>query len=386
MEASPKRILILGSTGTIGCAALDVCAALRDEFEVVGLAAGARWERLAEQARQFKPQAVAIHDERHFDALRQSVSRETRVFAGEAGLIELIDATEPEFVLAGIVGAAGLRPVVHTVKKGIDVGLANKEALVIAGSILMPLARESGCTVVPVDSEHSAVFQALHSGQPREVCKIYLTASGGPFRTWPREKIERATLADALRHPTWAMGPKITIDSATMMNKALEVIEATHLFGFDADGIEVLVHPESIVHSMVEFCDGSVIAQLGAPDMRTPIQYAMCYPRRRAATAATLRWDEARSLTFEPPDFERFPALRLGFDAARAGGSAGAVLNAANEVAVERFRAGALAFSQVSRVTEAVYRRHRPLAGPTLDELLACDAWARSEVDACMKA
>ena len=239
--------------------------------------------------------------------------------------------------------------------------------------------------LIPVDSEHSAVFQALMSGQAGEVHRLYLTASGGPFRTWSREQIERATVEQALRHPTWSMGPKITIDSATMMNKALEVIEATHLFGVNPDQVEVLVHPESVVHSIVEFCDGSLIAQLGTPDMRTPIQYAMTYPQRVPGMAARLDWRQARRLNFEPPDAERFPALRLGYEAARRGGTAGAVLNAANEAAVERFRDGTIPFGDITRLTERAYRRHRSVDHTTLAQLMEADAWARAEVNGCMR-
>jgi 1-deoxy-D-xylulose-5-phosphate reductoisomerase len=297
--------------------------------------------------------------------------------------VELVTTTDADFVLAAIVGAAGLPATLAAVERGLDVGLANKESLVVAGAILMPLAAQRGGRLIPVDSEHSAIFQALQAGRREDVRRIYLTASGGPFRTWTRERIESATLEAALNHPTWSMGPKITIDSATMMNKALEVIEAHYLFDLPVEQIEVLVHPESIVHSMVEFRDGSLIAQLGAPDMKTPIQYAMTFPRRVVGVGATLSWSEARSLHFEPPDFERFPALRLGFQAARAGGSSGAVLNAANETAVELFRAGRVGFGRIAAACETVLARHRIIARPALPDLLEADAWARREVVAC---
>jgi 1-deoxy-D-xylulose-5-phosphate reductoisomerase len=381
-----KRIIVLGSTGSIGRAALEVAAALNDQVRVVGLAARQGWQLVAKQAARFAVPTVAIAKERHYDELKRACPPGTRVLAGKEGLVELVSSVEADFVLAAIVGAAGLPATLAAVQRGLDVGLANKESLVVAGSLLMPLARENGSYLIPVDSEHSAVFQALMSGQPREVHRIYLTASGGPFRTWPPERIERATVAEALQHPTWSMGPKITIDSATMMNKALEVIEATHLFGVSPNQVEVLVHPESIVHSMVEFCDGSLIAQLGAPDMRTPIQYAITYPQRVPGIAARLDWREVRRLHFEPPDAERFPALRLGYEAARRGGTSGAVLNAANEAAVQRFREGTIPFGEVIRLTERVHDRHRCVDEPTLEQLMEADAWARAEVNACIHA
>jgi 1-deoxy-D-xylulose-5-phosphate reductoisomerase len=379
-----KRVVILGSTGSIGCAAVEVAEALRDEIEVVGLAASRRWELLAEQARRLNVRRVAIADDRHAAELRAASPVDATVLPGGDGLVELVTTTPADFVLAAIVGAAGLPATLAAVECGRDVGLANKEALVIAGELLMAQARRRGGRLIPVDSEHSAVFQAMQAGQPDEVARIYLTASGGPFRTWTREQLAAATLEDALRHPTWSMGPKITIDSATMMNKALEVIEARHLFGLPCERIEVLIHPESIVHSMVEFRDGSVVAQLGTPDMRTPIQYAMTYPRRVSGLADPLRWRQARSLNFEPPDVERFPALRLGYRAAEAGGSSGAVLNAANEAAVDCFRDGRLAFDRMIEVIGKVFERRTNTLEPSLAELLEADAWARREVEACL--
>ena len=380
-----KRIIILGSTGSIGCSALDVAAALGDEIQVVGLAARQGWRKLAEQARQFGVGTVAIADEVHADDLRRACPAGTRILPGPEGLVELVQSCEADFVLAAIVGAAGLPATLAAVERGLDVGLANKESLVVAGSILMPLAHERGSRLIPVDSEHSAVFQALMSGRADEVRRIYLTASGGPFRTWSRERIEHATIEEALAHPTWSMGPKITIDSATMMNKALEIIEAHYLFDVPVDQLDVLVHPESIVHSMVEFCDGSLIAQLGTPDMKTPIQYAITFPQRVPGIAEPLTWDAARRLSFEPPDYERFPALRLGHEAAERGGSCGAVLNAANEAAVERFRAGEIPFGRIAELAEQTLRRHRTMEAPTLADLLEADAWARHEVNECTR-
>jgi len=378
-----KRVVILGSTGSIGTSTLDVCAALSDRFEVVGLAAGSNAAMLAEQARSCRPVAVALADDRGLGDLRTGLPGGTRVYTGPSGIVELVDQTDADFVVSALVGAAGLAPTLRAVELGRQIGLANKESLVVAGDLLMPLAEKSGATLLPVDSEHSAVFQALHAGQPHEIERIYLTASGGPFRTWDRARIESATLSDALRHPTWQMGPKISIDSASMMNKALEVIEARHLFKIDSERIEVLVHPESIIHSMVEFHDASIIAQLGTPDMRTPIQYALTYPERQRGVSSRLNWREISQLRFETPDFERFPALRMGFESARVGGSTGAVLNAANEAAVELFRVGRVTFGGIGRILERVFTGHRPITNPTLEQLLQADAWARDEVLAC---
>ncbi len=377
-----RRVVILGSTGSIGEAALEVIAALPQPPRVCALAAGENWQRLAEQARRFEVPAVAIGNPEHAGTLREACPPGTRVYAGPQGLVDLVRESDADFALAAIVGAAGLPATLAAVERGMDVGLANKESLVVAGDVLMPMVRQRGCKLLPIDSEHSAIFQALRAGRVEEVRRIWLTASGGPFRTWDAARIAEATLEEALRHPTWEMGPKITIDSATMMNKALEVIEATHLFDLRPEQIEVLIHPESIVHSMVEFCDGSVIAQLGTPDMKTPIQYALTCPERVEGLAEPLCFDRLRALHFEPPDFERFPALRLGYEAARRGGTAPAVLNAANEVAVERFQRGELRFGDIARLIEDVLARHEPRGDVTLETLLAADRQARSEAAA----
>jgi len=378
-----KRVVILGSTGSIGRSTLDVIAGLHEDVQVVGLAARRDWQRLAQQAVEFRVPTIALADEPHYAELEAAAPLGTRILVGPAGLVELVRSTDADFLVAAIVGAAGLPATLAAVEKGIDVGLANKESLVVAGAVIMPLAHRTGSRLIPIDSEHSAVFQCLRSGRPEEVQRIYLTASGGPFRTWPSERLEQATLADALNHPVWSMGPKITIDSATMMNKALEVIEAHYLFELAVEQIEVLVHPEAIVHSMVEFCDGSVIAQLGTPDMRTPIQYALTFPERRPARGQRLDWRQVRRLNFEPPDDRRFQALQLGFAAARRGGTSGAVLNAANEAAVERFRQGTIRFGQISTLAAHALESHRFLEQPTLPQLLECDAWAREEVCRC---
>lgn len=379
-----KRVLILGSTGSIGRSTLDVLSALRDEFEVVGLAAGTRGKELAAQANRLRPASVAIANGASADELRSSLDYAAHVFTGPDALFEIVDLTDFDIAVCGVVGAGGLAATLRAVQLGRRVALANKEALVIAGALLMPLARRTGATILPVDSEHSAILQAMSAGKRGEVARVWLTASGGPFRSWTSQEMESITLADALNHPTWEMGPKITIDSATMMNKALEVVEARWLFDLSPDQIEVVVHPESIVHSMVEFCDGSFVAQLGTPDMRTPIQYALTYPDRRPCPVPRLDPIAARSLNFAAPDVERFPALRLGYQVARRGGTAGAVLNAANESAVEMFREGALSFCDITRVTEKVLNEHNWKESATLEELLSADRWARNEVGKCM--
>ena len=375
----------MGSTGSIGTSTLEVVRSLGDQFRIVGLAANRRWRELAAQCAACHPAAVAIADAANADALRPLLNSSTELLAGPEGLVELARREDSDFVVAAIVGAAGLASTIAAVQAGKNVGLANKEALVVAGSILVPLARRTGARLLPIDSEHSAIFQAISAGRRSEVHKVYLTASGGPFRTWTAEQMAQATLADALRHPTWNMGPKITIDSATMMNKALEIIEACWLFDLKPDSVEVLIHPESIIHSMVEFCDGSVVAQLGVPDMKTPIQYALTHPDRAAGCARRLDFSTIRRLNFEPPDLERFPALRLGYEVARAGGTAGAVFNAANEQAIEAFRAGQIPFGRIVQLTEHVLARHHVEPQPTLEQLLAADAWARLEVRACLR-
>jgi 1-deoxy-D-xylulose-5-phosphate reductoisomerase len=375
-----RRIAILGSTGSIGTSALDVIAALGPGYRVTGLGARRRWRELARQSAACKPAAVAIADAALAGELRPHLPPGTELLAGPEGLVDLAARPDSDFVVAAIVGAAGLASTVAAVQAGKKVGLANKEALVVAGSLVVPLAVRSGAELLPIDSEHSAIFQSMAAGRRQEVRKVYLTASGGPFRTWSADEMAKATLEDALRHPTWSMGPKITIDSATMMNKALEIIEARWLFDLEPDSIEVLIHPESIIHSMVEFCDGSVIAQLGTPDMRTPIQYAMTYPERLEGVARRLDFSTLRRLNFEPPDLERFPALRLGYQVARAGGTAGAVLNAANEAAVESFRQKRIGFTEIVGLIESVLARHTIVTDPDLPTLLEADAWARRQV------
>jgi 1-deoxy-D-xylulose-5-phosphate reductoisomerase len=316
-----KRVVILGSTGSIGTSSLDVLRQLGPDFELVGLAANRRWERLAEQVAEFRPRRVALASADEFGRLAEAVGRDgVELSCGPQSLIELAAADGVDIVVNAIVGAAGLGPSLAAVRAGKTLALANKESLVMAGALLTRAAAESGSRIIPVDSEHSAVFQALRCGRADEVRAIWLTASGGPFRTRPLDELAGVTPQEALRHPNWSMGPKVTVDSATMMNKALEVVEAKWLFGLEVAQIRVLIHPQSIVHSMVEFLDGSTIAQLGLPDMRVPIQYALTYPQRRPSAVAGARLAEAGRLDFEEPDLERFPALALGYRAAEAGG------------------------------------------------------------------
>lgn len=379
-----KRVIILGATGSIGRSTLDVLSDLADEWEVVGLAAGSKGRELAELANRVRPGFLALARGEELSILDAALNYAPRVFSGKDALSTLVSEVACDCVVAAVVGAGGLAATLRAAEMGRRIALANKEALVIAGAILMPLARKCGATIIPVDSEHSAIFQALHAGSAAEVHKIYLTASGGPFRTWDAGRLDQATLEDALRHPTWQMGPKITIDSATMMNKALEIVEARWLFDLNHERIAVVVHPESIIHSVVEFCDGSMIAQMGVPDMRVPIQYALTYPQRRARPGSRLDLQQVGQLGLFPPDAARFPALRLGHEVAKKGGTCGAVLNAANEAAVKLFREGAIRFADIARHTERALTQHDFKPSPTLGDLLDADHRAREEVQRCI--
>jgi 1-deoxy-D-xylulose-5-phosphate reductoisomerase len=373
-----KRIAILGSTGSIGCSTLDVIRHLGAPYRASALSANRQAEKLAAQAKEFSPGAVALVDESRVDELRHLLGPGgPRIFAGESGLVDLARHDEVDIVVAAVVGAAGLPAALAAVRAGKTLALANKEALVVAGSLLIPEARRRGISLLPVDSEHSAIFQAMCCGRSHEVRRVILTASGGPFRNAPLETIHNATPADALNHPTWQMGSKVTIDSATMFNKALELIEACWLFDLRPEQVQIVVHPESVIHSMVEFVDGSVIAQLSPPDMRTPIQYALTYPERAGGCSRRMDWTKAQSLHFHPPDFVRFPALKLAYQVAEAGGTSGAVLNAANEVAVAAFMAGKIPFGEICGVVESTISQHRIQTSPALDDLLDADRWAR---------
>jgi len=376
-----QGIAILGSTGSIGRNALRVIEGLGPGYDVVGLSAHSSVELLAEQTRRYRPRFVAVTDANYAERFQTLLDgSDTEIFVGPQSLTELAEADQVDIVLTAVVGAAGLPSALAAARSGKRLAIANKEPLVIAGELLTQTARDHGSTLLPVDSEHSAVFQAMQSGRASEVRRILLTGSGGPFRGASRQDLEKVTREQALAHPTWQMGPKITIDSATMMNKALEVIEAKWLFGVPVDRIEVLIHPESIVHSLVEFVDGSVMAQLGEPDMCLPIQYALTYPKRVAGISKPLRLEEIGRLHFERPALETFRALTLAYEVARIGGTAPVVFNAANEAAVKSFLAGRIRFVQIMQLVEHCLDKHDVRHTASLEALLDADAWAREEV------
>lgn len=349
------------------------------EFTVAGLAAGRNVELLAAQIGQFQPALVSVQDEEAGARLRKLLpsGNTLQILAGPQGATAVATAASADLVVSAMVGAAGLEPTLAAIEAGIPVALANKETLVAAGSLVMAAARKKGVALLPVDSEHSALMQAMEGQRRADVKKLWLTASGGPFRSWPAEKLAQVTPAQALRHPNWSMGAKITVDSATMMNKALEVIEASVLFGLPVDRIGVYIHPQSIIHSLVEFVDGSVIAQLGVPDMRLPIAYALTYPRRLPLSGPSLDLGQIAQLTFEEPDLQRFPSLKLGYEAARAGGTMPAVLNAANEVAVAAFLEERLSYRGIPRVVAATMEAHAPAPLASLAQVLEVNRWAR---------
>ncbi len=382
-----KRLAILGSTGSIGQNALAVVDEHPEEFQVVGLAAGRNVELLAEQIQRFRPALVSVQDEVAAKSLSARVggAGAPEILWGSVGAQAVASLPEADLVLSAMVGAVGLEPTLAAIEAGKTVALANKETLVAAGPLVMERVRAKGLALIPVDSEHSAIFQSLQGQRHEDIKKLWLTASGGPFRSWTLEQLARVTPEQALKHPNWTMGAKITVDSATMMNKALEVIEASVLFGLPASRIEVCIHPQSIIHSLVEFVDGSWLAQLGRPDMRVPIAYALTYPRRLALNSTPLDLGQVARLTFEPPDFQRFPALRLGYEAAKAGGTMPAVLNAANEVAVAAFLEGRLPFLGIPRLVEETMAAHRqePITG--LEQVLAVNQWAREHAAGLIK-
>ncbi len=372
-----KNVVLLGSTGSIGTSTIKVAEDLPDEIRLVGLAAGRNVKLLAEQVNQFKPEQACIYDESLVGDLKADVPSDTTVSTGAEGLVELATMESAEIVLIAIVGTAGLQPALAAIRAGKDIAVASKEILVMAGSIVMSEAEKYGVNVLAVDSEHSAIFQCL-DGKPRDsVRKMILTASGGPFRQTPKEDLKDVTLEGALTHPTWNMGSKITIDSATMFNKGLEMIEARWLFGIEMDRVGVVVHPQSVVHSMVEFVDGSMIAQLSTPDMCLPIQYALTYPARKASDRVQTSLPTYGTLSFEEPDEDKFPALRLARKAGDVGGTLPAVMNAANEEAVDAFCAKTIGFLDIARVVEETMERHMLFPQPDLDQILRADAWAR---------
>lgn len=372
-----KKITILGSTGSIGTQTLDVIANDPERFQVVGLSAGSNTDLLISQAIRFKPSIVCLSTKEAAEAVASSLPAGTRVIYGEQGLIELAGATEADIVVTALVGSRGLPATLAAIEAGKTIGLANKETLVTAGHIVMERARKKGVPIIPIDSEHSAIFQCLNGEDRRSLNQLTLTASGGSFRDRTREQLKGVTVAEALNHPNWSMGAKITIDSATMANKGLEVIEAHWLFDVTYDQIHVLVHPESIIHSYVEFTDHSVIAQLGLPDMRVPIQYALTYPHRYPTPTGRLDLAAIGKLHFREMDFERYPCLRLAFECGKAGQSAPTVYNAANEVAVARFLAGEIEFLDIERTIEEVLSRHPVTVVDTLEAIAEVDNWAR---------
>lgn len=376
-----KKIAILGSTGSIGTQTLEVVRENKD-IEVLGLAAGNNIKLLERQIREFHPKMAAVWTEERAKELRENVKDlDIKIVSGMEGLIELSVMEESEILVTAIVGMIGIRPTIEAIKAGKDIALANKETLVTAGHIIMPLAKEYQVAILPVDSEHSAIFQSLQGGQEKALHKILLTASGGPFRQKTREELLNIQVEDALKHPNWEMGRKITIDSSTLVNKGLEVIEAKWLFDVSLDQIEVVVHPQSIIHSMVEYVDGAIIAQLGTPDMKLPIQYALYYPERRFLPGDRLDFAELSKLTFEKPDMETFYGLRLAFEAGKEGGSLPTVFNAANELAVSKFLDRKIKYLEIPEIIEHCMQAHKTIADPSVDEILQTEQEVYEQIE-----
>jgi 1-deoxy-D-xylulose-5-phosphate reductoisomerase len=377
-----KNVVLLGSTGSIGTSTVKVAGDLPGEIRLIALAAGNNSALLLEQAQKHKPLAVSIADPARAGEVQKALGGSTRVFSGDEGLVKLATMPEADIVLIAIVGTAGLQPALAAIRAGKDIAVASKEILVMAGEIVMNEARKHGVKVLAVDSEHSAIFQCLDGKPGASVRKLWLTASGGPFRDqalWPKEKFSEITVERALKHPSWVMGRKITIDSATLFNKGLEMIEARWLFDIEMARVGVVVHPQSIVHSMVEFVDGSLIAQLSTPDMCLPIQYALTYPARAASDRVQTDFPKIGTLTFEEPDTERFPSILLARRAGETCGTLPAVFNAANEVAVEAFVSRKINFPQITETVRRVMDAHKVVEHPTLEKILEADAWARRE-------
>ncbi len=372
-----KKLSILGSTGSIGTQTLEIARENKEEFKVEAIAANSNIDLLEAQVREFRPRITAIADESYYHELKSRVSGITEVTAGIQGVVEAAVYEESDTVVSAIVGIAGLIPTYKAIKACKDVALANKETLVTAGRIISEEVRKNKVRMLPVDSEHSAIFQSLLSGDHSEISKLLLTASGGPFRTKTTEELEKVTVADALKHPNWSMGRKITVDSATLMNKGLEVIEARWLFDIEPDNIEVVVHPQSIIHSAVEFVDGAVIAQLGLPDMKLPIQYALTYPKRLPMKGKKLSLTDIANLTFYKPDLQRFKCLELAFRALEMGDSACVVLNGANEEAVRLFLEGKISFLDIGNYIEKTLDMHKDVSNMTIDDVMDIDRWSR---------
>jgi len=373
-----KNISIIGSTGSIGTQTLDCVRNLG--IKVEGLSANSNIELLEQQINEFSPKIVSVGTEALALELKKKIGNKCDIHFGQEGLIAVATVPSAELVVTSIVGIAGLVPTVEGIKKGKNIALANKETLVAAGSLVMELAKANNVDILPVDSEHSAIFQCLRCGNKNEIEKLILTASGGPFRGYSKEELKNVTLAQALKHPNWSMGHKVTIDSASMMNKGLEVIEARWLFGMESSKIEVVVHAQSVIHSMVEYVDGSVIAQLGAPDMRLPIQYAITYPKRAEANFSKLDFTKLSALTFEKPDFEAFKCLKLAFEALKTGGTMPAVMNAANEIAVGLFLQEKIKFYQIGDIVENIMLKHIVNIKPSIDDIIEVDKWARKQI------
>ena len=375
-----RRIILLGSTGSIGASAIKVATTMPDRMEIVGMAAHRSAQKLAEAANRFKPEALCLVDPASLDELRAALTYHPEIFTGEEGLVELSTLPGADIVLVAIVGTAGLRPALAAIDSGKDLAIASKEILVMAGEIVMSHARNKNVSILPVDSEHNAIFQCLEAKRNEEIQNLILTASGGPFRQLPAEQLKNVTKSDALRHPTWKMGQKITIDSATLFNKGLEMIEARWLFNVPMSRVQVIVHPQSIVHSMVEFVDGSILAQLSHSDMCFPIQYAVTWPDRVPTSLRPLRLAEVGKLEFEEPRYDVFPALNLAREAGEAGGVLPAILNAANEVAVQAFLDDRIPFAAIWSLVQNAMENYSNLARPTLDDILQADKEARAFV------
>ena len=374
-----KKISLLGSTGSIGTNVLDVIERNPEKFQILGMSAGNNVDLFAKQIRKFKPRVVALFDTKKIPTLKERIADlDIEILSGEEGSITIATLPEADVVVSGVMGSAGLLPAIHALKSGKNLALANKETLVIAGELVLREAQKTNSQIIPIDSEHSAIFQVLNGEKKERIKKIILTASGGPFRTFSLEQMETVTVKDALKHPNWDMGAKITIDSSTMMNKGLEYIEAKWLFGLNTP-VEIIVHAQSIIHSMIEFVDTSIMAQLGIPDMRVPIAYALTYPDRFECDLPSLDLTTMGNLTFEAPDFERFPCLRLAIDAMEIGKTMPAVLNAANEIAVQAFLEELISYKDIAELIHMVMQNHNPSPLKELQDVLIADRWAREE-------
>ena len=374
-----KRLSILGSTGSIGTQTLDIVKGNPKEFRIIGLTSNKSIELLKKQILEFKPEAVAVMDRESADLLKEKT--DINVYSGIDGVIKIAKLNNSDTIVNALVGSIGVLPTIEAIKNKKNIALANKETLVTAGSVVMEEVKKNDVDLMPIDSEHSAIFQCIKNENKNDINKIIITASGGPFRGYSKEQMEKVTVKDALKHPTWAMGNKITIDSATLMNKGFEVIETHWLYGIDYDKIEVVAHPQSIIHSLVEFKDTSVIAQLGFPNMKIPIQYALSYPKRFTMNSKQLDLTEIKKLDFEKPDFEKFPCLKYAFDAGKAGGTMGAVLNAANEIAVYAFLKNKIKFPDIPKIINIAMKDHKTIKNPKLNEIMKADEETRKKAE-----